>query len=153
MMFKTHLAFAFLIGLILINSFTINYPSFLLIILTSIIADIDTNKSKIGRNLYPLNIMLKHRKLMHSLFFVFILCLLIWIFFNSLWLWVFIGYTSHIVLDGITKQGINLFYPFSKFKITGFIRTNGIFEKILFVLIIVGIFLTGIELSKRYFAF
>jgi len=52
MLFKTHLVFSLLIGLLTYNYFKLNYIIFILIILfTGILPDIDHPKSKLGRKL------------------------------------------------------------------------------------------------------
>jgi len=140
MMFRTHLIFAFLIGLIFLDFSNMGKYLFLfLIVLSGIIPDIDYPKSKIGRKFFliskPLNFLFGHRNFLHSLFFVVILCFLINLFFNKYWIPVFIGYCSHIFLDCLTKQGIAIFYPF-RFKIKGFIETGKFFESLLFFILI-----------------
>lgn len=146
MMFRTHLIFAFLIGLVFLDFSNINKYLFLILVLISgIIPDIDYPKSKIGRKFWiiskPLNFLFGHRNFLHSLFFVFLICMLIYLFFKEYWIPVFIGYCSHIFLDCLTKRGIFVFYPF-KFKIKGFIETGKLFESLLFFILI---FLTLIK--------
>jgi len=50
---------------------------------------------------------------------------------------IIVGYISHLIGDAITKEGIMPFYPFSGFRIKGFIRTGGLIEQILFIALMV----------------
>ena len=132
-MFKTHLLFALFISLLIINYFNLNPLIFILILVFSaVLPDIDHSKSWIGRKIKPLsflvNFIFGHRRLIHSLFFALVIGVLINIFFDNYYIPFVIGYLSHLFLDTITKQGVYLFYPF-KFRIHGFIKTNGIIEK------------------------
>ena len=141
MMFKTHLLFALLISLLIFNYFNLNQILFILIlIISAIIPDIDHSRSWIGRKFKPLSLIVNfifgHRKLIHSLFFVILISFLIKIFSNNYYIPFFIGYLSHLFLDSLTKQGIMLFYPF-KFRVKGFLQTNGIVEKVFFVILAV----------------
>ena len=139
MMFKTHLLFALLISLLIFNYFDLNPILFIFIlIISAVVPDIDHSKSWIGRKFKPLSLIVNfifgHRKLIHSLFFVILMSFLIKISFNNYHLPFFVGYLSHLFLDSLTKQGIMLFYPF-KFRVNGFLRTNGITEKIFLIVL------------------
>jgi inner membrane protein len=138
-MFKTHLMFSLLISLLIFKYFNLNpYLFVLILVLAGSLPDIDHNKSKIGRRLFfiswIINLFFGHRKLIHSIFFASFLSLIIKLIFNNYWIPFYIGYLSHLFLDGVTKQGLYIFYP-SNFKIKGFIKTNNFIEK-LFLLIL-----------------
>lgn len=135
-MFRTHLIFAFLMGLVFIELNRGNKYLFLFLVLVSgIIPDIDYPRSKVGRRFWliskPLYFLFGHRRLFHSLFFLIIVNFFVFLFFSEYYRGVFIGYGSHIFLDMMTKQGVMLFYPF-KFKISGIVKTGGLFERVLF---------------------
>ena len=140
MMFKTHLMFSLLISLLIFKYFNLNPLIFILIlVLAGSLPDIDHSKSKIGRKLFFVsffvNLFFGHRKLIHSIIFASVLSLIIKIAFGNYWIPFYIGYLSHLFLDSLTKQGLYIFYP-SNFKLKGFIKTNGLLEK-LFLLILV----------------
>jgi membrane-bound metal-dependent hydrolase YbcI (DUF457 family) len=44
----------------------------------------------------------------------------------------FIGYSSHLILDSFTPEGVQFFYP-SKKRISGKIKTNGSKERLIFI--------------------
>ena len=142
MMFRTHLIFSFLISLLIINSFNIqNKIVFIIIILiASALPDIDSYKSKIGRKIKPIsfliNLFFRHRGIFHSPFLLILISLIITLINPEIAAAFFIGYLSHLVLDSLTPLGIMFFYPFSKKRTKGFIRTGSLFENILFILLL-----------------
>jgi len=142
-MSRTHLIFSFLIGLLIINSFDIqNKVVFIAVLLTaSVIPDIDSCKSKIGKKVKPLsfliNIFLGHRGIFHSLLLPILVSLLIMPINYEIAAAFFIGYLSHFVLDSLTPEGVMFLYPFSKKRIKGFIRTCSLWENILFFILII----------------
>jgi len=140
MRWYTHLVFAVFIGLL----FKFNLVVGLVCVIASLIPDIDTPKSKIGNKVkvlsWILNKVFGHRKLFHSLFFVGILSGIIWIFSFDVAFGFFMGYFSHLLIDGLNREGIRLFWPF-KFKIKGFIKTGSFLEHILFFILVILIYL------------
>jgi len=144
MMYRTHLAFAFLFGLLFLNF--VNPGSvilyFVLVLFGGLLPDIDEHHSKLGRKIRPisniLNFVFGHRTLFHSLFFGVILFGIVGYFFGlTAGLGLFIGYMSHLIIDGFTPSGINYLYPFSKLHLKGFVRTGSIGEHFVYLLIIV----------------
>jgi len=142
-MFRTHLIFSFLIGLLIITSFNIQNKIIFIVILliASIIPDIDSYKSKIGKKIKPLsfliNIFLGHRGIFHSLFLLILISFVIAIVKTEPAIAFFIGYLSHLLLDSLTPEGVMFFYPFSKKRTKGFIRTGSLFENIFFFILII----------------
>ena len=153
MMFKTHLAFALFIGLLIFNYFDLNiYWFFILLLIGAGFADIDMPKSKFGRKIRPLsnilNFIFGHRKFIHSGLFLLIVGYAFYLFFGDYYIPFLIGYLSHLVLDSFSKEGINFIYPFRRLEIKGFLKTGSFFEKILFfVFLLLDIFLILIILK------
>jgi len=145
-MFKTHLMFSLLVSSLIFKYFSLNpYLFVLILVLAGSLPDIDHTKSRIGRKLFIIswiiNFFFGHRRLIHSIIFASILSLVIKMVFNEYWIPFYIGYLSHLFLDVLTKQGLNIFYP-SNFKLDGFIKTNGLFEKVfLFILFVLNVYL------------
>ncbi len=140
-MFKTHIAFALLFGLWFFDKFNGNKILFFsLLLISAAIVDIDVTNSKIGKKFWVFskifNFLFKHRTLFHSLLFAVILSFVVWFFFEQIWMPVFLGYSSHILLDSLTIEGINFIYPFKQLRLSGFIETGKTKELILFFLII-----------------
>jgi len=135
MLFRTHIVFSLFIGLLLM-SFVENPLIFLISVLFfTIIPDLDSYTSKFGKRFFSrvLTAFTKHRGIMHSLLFLGIIYLLLFLYFPIVSFGFLIGYGTHLIGDLITKQGVRLFYPF-KFRISGFLKTGGRIESFLFLL-------------------
>jgi inner membrane protein len=145
MLFRTHLMFS--VATYFLLSYYIAMPLYVLmfILLSTVFVDIDARNSKAGNHWYlrPLQFLTKHRGLVHSLFLAFLISLSIGFFNQWAGFGFFAGYVSHLFLDCFTLAGIKLFWPFS-WKIKGFIKSGGIIEQIIFVLLLLGnIFIVG----------
>lgn len=143
MKFRTHLIFSFLIGILIINYFNIqNKIVFVAILLiASALPDIDSYKSKLGKKIKPIsfliNIFLGHRGIFHSPFLLILISMLIAIINQEIASAFFVGYLSHLILDSLTPEGVMFFYPFSKKRTKGPIRTGSLFENIFFILLLI----------------
>lgn len=134
MRFKTHLAFGLLVAFVLKNYYSISMLCFFLVVLLSVLADIDLHTSFIGKRLkglsYLIELFFKHRGFFHSLWIPAILYLILVNY--SLELAIF-GYLGHILLDLFTEKGVALLWPFLRIK--GEINTGGLSEKIFFLVV------------------
>lgn len=146
MLFKTHLAFGLLVGLIILPyaNPSSKFMFLFVVIAASIMPDIDQPNSKISNQIpiLPklLSIFVKHRGIFHSIFFAILLSGLFWYFINHSYGVAFIvGYMSHLLIDGFTKSGINFLHPFGKLHLSGFIETGTTAEWIIFLIILLGI--------------
>ncbi len=143
MLFQTHLMLGIVFFLLLENFFPDNqFVVLFLVLLGSILPDIDDYRSKInqwsgfiGR---IIAFFTQHRGMFHSLL------LYLGLFFVMAYFWeeyygraLFLGYLAHLIGDGMTKQGLQVFYPFSKFKVRGPVRVGGYLELIIFLLLVV----------------
>lgn len=138
MMFKTHVAFGFLIGLLSI-SYLMPGNQILFILLVMIgasIPDIDHPRSKLGKYLKPINFLFEHRGFFHSLFMLFVVYMVVYFIKKIYALPLAIGFLSHIISDAITKQGIMPLHPFSRVRIRGFIGTGSAIEYLFFILFV-----------------
>lgn len=139
MLAKTHLAFGFLAALILKPMI---HPSdailfFAVVLLGSLLPDIDSPESKISHKTGPLSklvaVFSKHRGIFHSLFFAALIAVLVGYLAGSIYgIALCIGYLSHLIIDGFTIQGINFLHPVGKLYLSGFIKTGSIGEWIVF---------------------
>ncbi len=142
MLAKTHLIFGLLIGLLTFQYFEINKYLFIFIVLLgAILPDIDEKDSYINKKLKISKIIgyiFKHRGFFHSLFFVFLICLLFYYTLGPNYAYaLLIGITSHLIADSLTKSGINFFHPFKIFRISGFVTTGSLFETVLLIILII----------------
>ena len=145
MLFRTHIVFSLAIYFLL--SYYILMPFYVLIfvLLATVFVDIDIKNSKFGNHWYfrPLQWFTRHRGVLHSLIAGVLLSLVIGGF--NLWsgFGFFVGYISHLFLDCLTINGVCLFWPL-RFRIRGFIKSGGIIEQVVFVLLLLGdIFIVG----------
>lgn len=143
MMFKTHLAFSLLISLIAFKIFAVQNPVLftLSVLLGTVFLDIDTTKSKIGKKFKPLsfvlNLLFGHRGFIHTIYLPVAALLFSLVISRGLIGYGFLlGYFSHLFLDSLSLAGISPFTPLSKFRVSGFIKTNSFSEYILFFVIV-----------------
>ena len=144
MLAKTHVAFGILFSLFFIPILTTGnkFLFFFLVILGSLLPDLDTPKSTLGSKVkffsWFMQKTLGHRGLFHSLLFSIAVHTLIWIFIGKIYrIALFIGYVSHILIDGFTKEGINFLHPIGRLHLIGFVKTGGYIEFVLFLAFIV----------------
>lgn len=133
MLFRTHLAFAILFILLLIG-FVENKTWFVIFSLIGfIVPDLDSKNSRFGRRFIfrPFQLFLRHRGFIHSLLFGFLISLVLSIFFPVFGLGFFVGFSSHIVSDSFTIEGVRGFWPLKK-RSYGFIETGSFIESIIF---------------------
>lgn len=140
------MVFGFFIGLLALKIFkppnTILF--FILVLIGSILPDIDHPKSKIGKKVKVIGFLFEHRGFFHSLLFLILIYAISTIFFtnNYFILPLIIGYSSHLFIDCLNHKGIMLLHPLSKFRIKGFMKTGSLLETLLFsVLVVVDIWL------------
>jgi len=142
-MFKTHLA----AGILAAIALTKYIPSkssiaFLAaVIIGSVAPDIDCPKSRVGKKLkiisWMLNFLFKHRGFMHTIYPAAIIFLTFTFLDHKLIGTGFlIGYTVHLIADSLTQEGIQPFLPLSKKRVKGLIKTGGLAEYGLFLLIL-----------------
>jgi inner membrane protein len=146
MMFKTHLAFGFLIAIIAIRFLNpANQLLFAFILLIgAAFPDIDHPKSRLGQMAWPIARLFEHRGFFHSFFAIAIFTALLFIISNSMLYSIafLLGYASHIFADTLTTAGIMPLHPLLKFKLRGAMRTGAFYEySIFFTLVAFSIFL------------
>jgi inner membrane protein len=143
MLARTHAAFGFLSALVMQSFLTVKEPIvfFILVMLGALLPDIDQPNSKLSNKVKPIAKVIskvsKHRGIFHSLFFALLLPGLVYYFVGSSYgIALFIGYLSHLIIDGFTKEGINFLQPFGKLHLSGFIGT-GTFGELVFLVVII----------------
>jgi len=140
MLTRTHIAISLFFILILINGISNQLDFVLITLIATLLPDIDTKFSKLGKKIFfrPIQFLVEHRGLFHSIIFLILIMLPFILFFPNLAFGFFLGYGLHLIADSLTIHGIQPFYPFkSKLKIRGFIRTGGILELSLFIILTV----------------
>jgi len=140
-MIKTHLAITFLFILIFIphiSHLSHKILFFVVVLISSILPDIDIRYSTLGKNKLarPLQLFVKHRDFVHSFTFCLILTLILVFLYPILALSFFIGYSIHLFIDSFTPEGIAFFWPY-KLKSKGRIKTGSMVDKSLFLIFLV----------------
>lgn len=131
----------FSLGVYFLLGYFVEMPWFVLVfvLLATVFVDVDVGKSRFGNHWYfrPLQFFVKHRGILHSLFFGLLLSLIL----GGVSLWAgfgfFVGYVSHLFLDCLTKSGVGLFWPFG-WKVKGFVKSGSWVEDVVFVLLLLG---------------
>lgn len=148
MLFPTHILLGISIFLVLRDFFSGGNEGifFLFVLLGSILPDIDAKKSKINRWTGIIGMVVaaisKHRGFFHSLLFYSVLFFVLGYFFNFYYgAALMLGYLAHIIGDGVTLQGVRIFYPFSNFRLRGFVRVGGFTENVILLALFVFIIL------------
>lgn len=140
MMYKTHLAFGFLIGLLGIMLLRpANQILFIaIVVFASVLPDIDHPDSKMGRNIKIIGFLFEHRGFFHSVFALVGFSIAMYLIFktNVYAIAMLIGYGSHLIMDSLTIKGIMPLHPFTRMSVRGFIKTNSLAETFLFLVFI-----------------
>jgi len=138
MLAKTTLAVTLFFILLFISSIENKIIFVLIALISTFIADIDSKYSTLGKKktFRILQFFTKHRGIIHSFTFVFLVTLVFVLFFPIIALPFFLGYCVHLFLDSFTIHGITPFYPL-KMKYKGKITTGGKAETTIFVIFII----------------
>ncbi|MFP4424332.1 MAG: metal-dependent hydrolase [Candidatus Woesearchaeota archaeon] len=132
---ETHAITALLIAL----TFGFTLPQALVALLASLLPDIDTAESKLGRRTKYLSWLLKfgleHRGPIHSFLFMIICAAILQLYIPAFVLPFILGYTSHLILDSLNYKGTRPFWPLG-YRIKGFIKNGSIMEYTLLITII-----------------
>lgn len=140
MLGKTHFIFGVFLGLIY---YYYGAPLWVLFFIpfASLFMDVDEKHSYVGRKLKIIALFFSHRGFFHSIWFVILSYLIASVFSMFLANSVLIAYFGHLLLDGVTKAGINPLWPI-KFKLRGPIRVGFWEERIFLLFVIAAIIIT-----------
>jgi inner membrane protein len=146
MMFKTHMAFAFLIAVIALRFLNPeNQLLFAFILLIgAAFPDIDHPKSRMGQMAWPISYIFEHRGFFHSFFGIAFFTFLLFLISGSMLYSIafLLGYASHIFADALTQQGVMPLHPILKLRLRGIFHTGNFMEySFFFVILSVSIFL------------
>lgn len=143
MLIKTHLVISIFFILLLTGHVTSPVLFVALTLLSTFIPDADSRFSKLGqrKSLRIFQWFVKHRGIMHSFTFCLLFTLFFVLFLPVVALPFFLGYSSHLLADSFTVEGIKPFYPWEKTS-SWKIRTGGKTETSVFMLfVLVDLFL------------
>jgi inner membrane protein len=116
----THISFSlFTLGIMSgITKLPVGLESIIISGIASLLPDIDTRESTLGKILYPISNKLErqfgHRTITHSFIGVFALSIILLplLIFKPHWYYAsLIGYVSHLLIDCVNKTGVPFLYP------------------------------------------
>lgn len=143
MLFLTHLLLGVLIALVAGDFISGGsyLVFFLLVLLGSLLPDIDESRSKMVRLSgvvgMAVSFFSKHRGFFHSLAFVVLVTLISRLFLGYYYAWaLFLGLVGHLLADAATRKGVNLFYPFFDLKMKGWVKVSSWEETMIQVLLV-----------------
>ena len=131
MMFKTHVAASLFFASIFISDFL----SLFVFLFASLLPDIDTKTSFLGR-IVNIGWIFRHRSIMHSIWVCGLIAFGIYAVIPGLAVPFIAGYMLHLLLDALSHEGVRLFYPLGKVK--GFMKVGGITENFIFLAAVAG---------------
>ena len=135
---RTHLAVGLAVGLYFLPFVTHKLFFIPIVLLGSILPDIDSATSFLGRRriFRPVQLFFRHRGPIHSYTVCGIICLIFAFFYPVVALPLFFGYSLHLFLDSFTVGGIKPLWPLN-FQSSGIVRTGGAIDKVMFSIFIV----------------
>ena len=138
MMIKTHFAITIFFVLLLLPFISHKAVFVIVALLVTYIPDVDLESSKLGQKkiFRPLQFFVKHRGFIHSFTFLFLITFTLVMFAPILALGFFVGFSSHLIADSFTVEGITPFYPWKK-KTKGMVKTGGKSETSVFVIVVI----------------
>lgn len=144
MLSKTHTLFAVFIGFAAIKYNLVQpvHGFLVLIVISSLLPDLDHSNSYIGKKLPVLSFAIEKvfgkRGFLHSILGCLLVLALLYFalghFYKTLFFAVALGFISHLVGDSFTKAGVK-WLPFKSAKISGFIKTGGVLEWVIFIIL------------------
>ena len=138
MLFKTHIAIGVFAAILFIPLVSNPWSFVLITLIASVIPDVDTAFSKVGRNMPAkvVQIFTTHRGMVHSLTICVLLSLIISVFVPILAFGFFVGYSLHLLADSFSKMGVTPFWPYSRVA-KGMLPVGGVVEKGIFFTFVV----------------
>lgn len=137
MLLKTHLAAVVFMILLFINHISHKFIFAGMVLFATLLPDADSGFSLFGKSLIlkPIQFFAKHRGVIHSFTVAILVSVLLAIFLPIASFGFFIGYSTHLIFDSFTKDGIQPFWPM-KLKSRGIVLTGGKFEQSLFFFLV-----------------
>ena len=139
MMFITHISFAIFISLMIIKfSPPVSRYFFLLaMVLGSLLPDLDSATSFIGKKFKLVSLFFKHRGMIHGIVFLTGFSIIVFLITKNFYYFLAFatGYLSHLLLDSMTPSGVAFFWP-GKNRVRGKVYTTGIWDFLILFLFV-----------------
>jgi len=139
MLTRTHFILSVFVLLLIYPQLTNPIIFSIFFILAAFFPDIDSRNSKIGKNIFlrPLQWIISHRGIFHSIFALSVFSAVIYVFNSNAAIGFFLGYLFHLFLDAITIQGVKPLYPLTNLKISFILKSGSIIEETIFILFLI----------------
>lgn len=137
MLLRTHLALAVFVILLFVSHVNNQFVFIFVMIIATMLPDIDTGFSTLGKmkGFRPLQFFARHRGMIHSFTICILISLSLAVFWPSVSLAFFLGYSLHLFLDSFTKEGITPFWPYGKTSSWHF-KTGSLVETTIFLFLV-----------------
>ena len=137
MMFRTHIAIGIMFMLLFLPFVDYKWVFILVLFACVLLPDIDMSQSYLGKYkiFRPIQWIVKHRGVFHSFTFAVVVAFILAFYLPVVALPFFLGYSSHLLGDALTPEGIRPYWPL-KDEMKWKIRTNGKVEKIIFYFVL-----------------
>ncbi len=138
MMIKTHVIISLFFVLLFLPVIDGKIVFVLVTLFATLIPDVDSRFSYIGSKkiMRVLQFFTKHRGIIHSFTFLFLLTLIILLVYPKIAFGFFLGYGMHLFADSFTSEGIEPFRPWKK-KTSGPITTGGKSEMVVMMIFLI----------------
>jgi inner membrane protein len=131
---RTHIVIALALALLFLPHVNYKLIFFPVVLVCALLPDIDSPNSFLGsiKIFKPLQFAVKHRGIFHSFTLCILVALALAFFAPLLALPFFLGYSSHLIADSFTEEGIMPFWPWKR-TTNGPVRTGGRREWFIFI--------------------
>jgi len=129
---KTHLAFALLLSAYLFRLSPQQLLFIPIVFISAMLPDLDLALKSLP--------LIEHRKTFHNIWFMIAAAYAIFYLTGSSLVagLSLVGVLSHLLMDSLTKVGVMWFYPLSRWKLRGPLRTGSTADTVIGVLSIIG---------------
>ncbi len=138
MLWKTHFAIGIFAVIFFFPHINNKLIFVLVVLLASILPDIDSRFSKIGKMAIskPVQVLTKHRGIFHSFTFCIVISFIFAFYVPVLAFPFFLGYALHLLADSWTPDGIRPFWPAKK-ELRGGVKVGGVIEESVFIIFVI----------------
>ena len=149
MLVKTHLAITIFAILIFFREVNNQIWFVVIALAATLIPDIDSSFSTLGKNATVVNLFTKHRGFIHSFTLLIILTVYFALLLPIAALPFFLGFGLHLLADSFTLEGIKPFWP-SKKVIAWKVKTGGKSETGVFIAFVILDLFTAVYLYTNF---
>jgi inner membrane protein len=131
---RTHFVIGLALALLFLPHINYKLVFFPIVLICALLPDIDSPNSYFGHhNVFrPMQFLVKHRGIFHSLTLCILVSIVLAFVLPIAAFPFFLGYSSHLLADSFTQDGITPFWPWKR-TINGLLTTGGRVEYGIFI--------------------